>query len=124
MSENVLLPLKFNSFSMKSIKKILASILFFISFIAFAQPNAGGVKFKVTGKVIEKSTNLPLEYSTITLKSTSNPNSVFGGITNNKGEFSVDVNSGNYNIIIEFISFQANESILNRYFDFNKGRIW
>ncbi|TDP57944.1 outer membrane beta-barrel family protein [Flavobacterium dankookense] len=94
---------------MKSIKTILAAILFLISFISHAQPNAGGAKFKVTGKVIEKSTNLPLEYSTITLKSTTNPNSVFGGITNNKGEFSIDVASGNYNIVIEFISFQPNE---------------
>jgi len=94
---------------MKSIKTILAAVLFLITFISYAQPNAGGAKLKVTGKVIEKSTNLPLEYSTITLKSTTNPNSIFGGITDSKGEFSIDVASGNYNIIIEFISFQANE---------------
>ena len=94
---------------MKNIKLIVATALFFLSFLSYAQPNAGGTKYKVTGKVIEKSTNLPLEYSTITLKNVNNPNQVFGGITDAKGEFSVDVNSGNYNIIIEFISFQANE---------------
>jgi hypothetical protein len=94
---------------MKNIKLIVATALFFLSFLSYAQPNTSQSKLKVTGKVIEKSTNLPLEYSTITLKNIANPNQVFGGITDAKGEFSVDVNSGNYNIIIEFISFQANE---------------
>ena len=94
---------------MRNIKLIVATALFFLSFLSYAQPNAGQGKLKVTGKVIEKSTNLPLEYSTITLKNVANPNQVFGGITDAKGEFSVDVASGNYNIIIEFISFQANE---------------
>lgn len=94
---------------MRNIKLIVTAVLFFLSFLSYAQPNAGQAKLKVTGKVIEKSTNLPLEYSTITLKNIANPNQVFGGITDAKGEFSVDVASGNYNIIIEFISFQANE---------------
>jgi outer membrane receptor protein involved in Fe transport len=94
---------------MRNAKLILALAIFFISFLTYAQPNAGQSKLKVTGKVIEKSTNLPLEYSTITLKSAKNPNQIFGGITDGKGEFSVDVAPGDYNIIIEFISFQPNE---------------
>jgi outer membrane receptor for ferrienterochelin and colicins len=94
---------------MKNLKQLIATAIFLLSFVAYSQPNSSQARLKVTGKVIEKSTNLPLEYSTITLKNVSNPNQIFGGITNSKGEFSIDVASGNYNIIIEFISFEANE---------------
>jgi outer membrane receptor for ferrienterochelin and colicins len=86
---------------MKNLKQFLPFLLLLVSLSSFAQQ----AKYKVTGKVLEKTTNLPLEYSTITLKNVDNPAIVFGGITNNKGDFSIDVASGNYNIIIEFISF-------------------
>jgi hypothetical protein len=74
--------------------------------MVFGQTKPENSKWNITGKVIEKSTNLPLEYSTITIKNTTNSASVFGGITNNKGEFSVQVPKGTYDIVIEFISFQ------------------
>ncbi len=91
---------------MKSPKKNFFTILFLIGFIGFAQVESEN-KLKVTGKVIDKSSNFPLEYSTITIKSVNNPSKIFGGITDNKGEFSIDVDKGKYNIIIEFISFQS-----------------
>ncbi len=80
--------------------------LFLNSIMVFGQTKPENSKWNITGKVIEKSTNLPLEYSTITIKNTTNSASVFGGITNNKGEFSVQVPKGTYDIVIEFISFQ------------------
>jgi outer membrane receptor protein involved in Fe transport len=40
------------------------------------------------------------------LKNSTNPEKLFGGITNDKGEFSVEVDRGKYNITIEFISFE------------------
>ncbi|WNM18288.1 TonB-dependent receptor domain-containing protein [Flavobacterium capsici] len=89
-------------------KVFLAIFLLFTTFISFAQDEANN-KVKVTGKVIDKSSSFPLEYSTITLKSVNNPNKVFGGITNNEGAFSIDVDKGKYNIVIEFISFQPTE---------------
>lgn len=81
-------------------------LLFLNSIMVFGQTKPENSKWNITGKVIEKSTNLPLEYSTITIKNTTNSASVFGGITNNKGEFSVQVPKGTYDIVIEFISFQ------------------
>lgn len=91
---------------MKRLQKFVLTVFILNSVLTFAQTKPEGNKLNVTGKVIEKSTNLPLEYSTITLKNTSNPSLVFGGITNNKGEFSIQVAKGTYDIIIEFISFQ------------------
>ncbi|MEZ4877070.1 MAG: carboxypeptidase-like regulatory domain-containing protein [Flavobacterium sp.] len=93
---------------MKSPKKNFFTILFLIGFIGFAQVESEN-KLKVTGKVIDKSSNFPLEYSTITIKSVNNPSKIFGGITDNKGEFSIDVDKGKYNIVVEFISFQPTE---------------
>jgi outer membrane receptor for ferrienterochelin and colicins len=95
---------------MKKINAIALIVLFLSSILSFGQqaPMAKA-KLKITGKVIEKTTRQPLEYATITLRLPNNPKAVSGGITNNKGEFSVDAVSGTYDITIEFISFKATE---------------
>jgi outer membrane receptor protein involved in Fe transport len=94
---------------MKKIQIITALILCCLSIATFAQPNAGKAKVIITGNVVEKTSKLPLEYATITLKNTQNPKAVFGGITDNKGNFNVEASAGVYDIIIEFISFKPNE---------------
>lgn len=68
-----------------------------------------GQDITVTGKVIDKINKQALEYATITFKSTQNNKLVFGGITNAKGEFSVLIVPGNYDVIAEFISFKPFE---------------
>lgn len=93
---------------MHTTKSFFLIVLFLSSLFSFAQ-KGDGTNVKISGKVIDKSSNFPLEYSTITIKSVNNPNKIFGGITNAQGEFSIDVEKGKYNIIIEFISFQATE---------------
>ena len=94
---------------MKKIQIITALILCCLSMATFAQPNAGKAKVIITGNVVEKTSKLPLEYATITLKNTQNPKAVFGGITDNKGNFNVEASAGVYDIIIEFISFKPTE---------------
>lgn len=93
---------------MKNQSTLFLFILFFSFFTGFSQEEVKN-KLKVTGKVVDKTSNFPLEYSTITLKSTNNPNKIFGGITDNKGEFSIEVDKGKYNIAVEFISFKSTE---------------
>ena len=66
-------------------------------------------KVKVSGKVIDKITNQPLEYTTITFVEVGNPSAVSGGITDAKGEFNFDIKTGTYDIKIEFISFKPIE---------------
>lgn len=79
-----------------------------IAFVSFAQqPEAR--KISISGTVIEKTSKQPLEYATVAFFRPNNPKAVAGGITDNKGQFSIEVNSGTYDIKIEFISFQPTE---------------
>lgn len=94
---------------MKKFKIISILLLFCCSFLALAQQNPTRAKINITGNVIEKTSKSPLEYATITLKNTKNPKQVFGGITDNKGNFSVDAAAGEFDIFIEFISFKPTE---------------
>lgn len=94
---------------MKKIKSIFTVILLIVSVLGFAQEKTAGRKVKVSGKVLEKGVNTPLEYTTITLQNTQNPQIVTGGITDSKGEFNFEVTPGTYNIKVEFISFKVYE---------------
>ncbi|GEP52579.1 TonB-dependent receptor [Flavobacterium noncentrifugens] len=94
---------------MKKITFALFLTLLLSVFTSFAQERPAATKVKVTGNVTEKISKQPLEYATITLTNTKNPKSIAGGITNNKGEFDVDVTPGTYDIKVEFISFKATE---------------
>ena len=95
---------------MKKINAIALIVLFLSSILSFGQQAPiVKAKLKITGKVIEKTSRQPLEYATITLRLPNNPKAVSGGITNAKGEFSVDINPGIYDITVEFISFKPTE---------------
>ncbi len=60
---------------------------------------------KITGKVLDKDTNQPLEYATVVLKNETN-GTVTGGITTENGDFSIKVKKGIYEISIEFLGFE------------------
>ena len=94
---------------MKNIKFIVTFGLLLTSFLNYSQQKPASIKYNVSGKVVEKATNLPLEYATITFISTANLKAIFGGITNSKGEFDVEVEEGIFNVKIEFISFKPVE---------------
>jgi len=64
-------------------------------------------KVKISGTVIEKVSKQPLEYATVTITDSKNPKPIAGGITNAKGNFSIEIAPGTYNIKIEFISFKS-----------------
>lgn len=89
-------------------------LLFFLFFAvaAFAQGGPGGQgrpegpKVKITGKIIEQDTKLPLEFATVTIQTPANV-TVNGGLTNEKGEYSIEVAPGTYNIKFDFISFKS-----------------
>ncbi len=61
---------------------------------------------KLTGTIIEYETKKALEYATILLTNEQN-NTIFGGITDTKGNFSITVPKGIYTIKIEFIGFKT-----------------
>ena len=90
---------------MRQLHYLLFISAFLFTNLIFAQ-QAENKRVKVTGKVIEKITKQPLEYTTITFIDVTNPSAVSGGITDAKGEFSFDIKAGTYNITVEFISFK------------------
>ncbi|MCB0442594.1 MAG: TonB-dependent receptor [Flavobacterium sp.] len=93
---------------MKNLKAVLFLFFLCVATLSFAQrPDAK--KIKVTGKVIEKSSSQPLEYATIVFQSVRNPEIVTGGITDANGAFDIEINAGNYNVRVEFISFKTVE---------------
>ncbi|MEO9570180.1 MAG: TonB-dependent receptor [Polaribacter sp.] len=87
-------------------KKITLLFYLLTSTLFFAQKPGNKPVNTVSGKVVEASTNQPLEYATIVLKN-SKTQKISGGITNEKGEFSVLATKGTYEISVEFISFKT-----------------
>ena len=90
------------------IKKLTSSIIlfFFINYFFSQQSNTGeNFEFSVNG-VITSSEGDFLEYATITLLDPESNNVITGGVSDNKGRFSVKAKKSSYNILIEYISFK------------------
>ncbi|MBA3985047.1 MAG: TonB-dependent receptor [Flavobacteriales bacterium] len=79
---------------------ILTIVLFSYSF-SFAQ------NITVSGKIIEKSSGLPLEYATVSFTNSQTKELVTGGITDLEGQFAMEVPPGRYDIKFEFISYES-----------------
>ena len=95
-------------------KRIYLFILLTFTSYSFSQEytaeqraNFANLLFTVSGSVTDSETNVPLEYATISLKHKRFPDKIFGGITDENGKFSVEVNPGMYNIKIDYISFES-----------------
>jgi len=80
-------------------------LVFYVSSVSAQRPEQKEVK--ITGKVIDKDSNQPLEYATIAFFSKRLNKMVTGGITDAKGNFSIPVPTGTYDISIEYISFKS-----------------
>ncbi|PKP25574.1 MAG: TonB-dependent receptor [Bacteroidetes bacterium HGW-Bacteroidetes-2] len=63
--------------------------------------------YTVSGKVIEKSSSLPLEYATVSFTKSGTTELVTGGITDLEGKFNMELPAGKYDIKIEFISYKS-----------------
>lgn len=88
-------------------KKItLLLFCFLTSTFLLAQKPGNKPGITISGKVVDAKTNQPLEYATIVLKNTKTQK-ISGGITNEKGTFSLQIQKGNYEISVEFISFKT-----------------
>ena len=94
---------------MNKVHFLICTLLIFTAAKLHAQNDPERTKIKITGILVEKVSQQPLEYATITFINTKNPKSVGGGITNAKGEFNVAIFPGSYTIKAEFISFKPTE---------------
>jgi len=82
---------------------LLFSILFPI--LTYSQDKVS--IFKISGKVIEESSGLPLEFATVSLFSSSDNTLMGGGLTGIDGTFSLDGGPKQMYILIEFLSFST-----------------
>ena len=90
------------------IKKLTLSIIlfFFINYFFSQQNNTEeNFEYRING-VITSSEGDFLEYATITLLDPESNNVITGGISDDKGRFSVKAKKSSYNILIEYISFK------------------
>ncbi len=94
---------------MRKIHYIASLLLILNTSIHFSQERPQGKKIIVSGKIVEKDTNQPLEYTSISLFNTKSNKVTAGGITDAKGDFSFEASPGNYNVKVEFISFKPLE---------------
>lgn len=90
---------------MKNFQTSILLFFLFFAFGAFAQGGPGGPKVKVTGKIIEQETKQPLEFANVIIQTIDNV-TVNGGLTDAKGEYSIEVPAGTYNVKFDFISFK------------------
>jgi outer membrane receptor protein involved in Fe transport len=93
---------------MKILLKLVLAIIILISTTAHSQKDV-----TITGKVIDKDVNQPLEYATVAFFSKKENRIVTGGITDLEGNFSIPVPSGTYDITVEYISY-TKKTIPNR----------
>ncbi len=98
---------------MKSFQFLVVFTFLFSTYICFSQETPERKKVKITGKIMDKATKKPLEYATISIINAKNTKIIFGGITDDKGDFSFDAIAGMYTVKIEFISFKS-QSVANK----------
>ncbi len=94
---------------MKKYSSSIFLFLFFISFTYSQNPYKAAEftnQFNVFGKIIDAEGSEPLEYATVTILNPVDNNVVTGGITDKNGVFNIPISKGEYNILIEYISFK------------------
>ena len=64
-------------------------------------------KGKLSGQVIEANSTSPIPFSSIRIQSANPVKLITGAIANDKGEFSIEVAQGIYDIIFESVGFEA-----------------
>lgn len=87
-------------------KKILITVFTLLSCLLTFSQRPDVKKITISGKVIEKGTNQPLEYATIVFENNITKQ-LSGGITDENGDFKFEVTTGKYNVRAEFISFKS-----------------
>ena len=96
---------------MKFLSLLFVSIVFSLSLTA-QQPVSTG-KGRITGRILDSTTQSPVEYATITLYTAGNTKPLNGATTNTKGVFTLDgLTPGSYTLTIGFIGYQSRSATL------------
>lgn len=87
-------------------RKLFLMLALLFSAIIYAQENSN-LSYTISGKVVDANTKQPLEYAAIVFKKIDSDDIKFGGITNQRGHFSIEVKKGVYNTTVEFVSYKT-----------------
>lgn len=90
-------------------KSILFLAILFASTTAFSQTSLK--KVILSGKIIDKETSVPVEFAIITISKSETKQIVNGGTADASGNFSIEMNSGNYDIKFEFPGYKNQEKL-------------
>ncbi len=87
-------------------KTSLFFVIFTITFLSVFSQKPQNNQISITGNIIDSNTKEPLEYATVVLNNIET-NQLSGGITDEKGNFTIKIIPGTYDISFEFISFKT-----------------
>lgn len=90
-------------------KSILLVSVLFISVSAFSQ--VALKKVILSGKIIDKTTSLPIEFAVITISKSETKQVINGGSADANGNFSIELNNGNYDIKFEFPGYKTQDKL-------------
>ncbi len=91
-------------------KSIVTLILALLSVVALAQAPAQAPKGngKISGTVIDSSTNGPVEFATVAINDPATGKPVDGTVCDDKGKFTISkIANGNYKVVISFIGYET-----------------
>ena len=79
-------------------KRILSTLSFLVlAFSLFAA--------QITGKVIDNGTKQPIDFANVSIVKNGETAPVTGAITNEKGEFTLEVADGHYTLVVSFVGY-------------------
>jgi len=87
-------------------KTNLLFVTFAITFFSVFSQKPQNNQISITGNIIDSNTKEPLEYATVVLNNIETKQ-LSGGITDEKGNFTIKIIPGTYDISFEFISFKT-----------------
>ena len=81
-------------------------VTFALTFLSVFSQKPQNNQISITGNIIDSNTKEPLEYATVVLNNLETKQ-LSGGITDEKGNFTIKIIPGAYDISFEFISFKT-----------------
>ncbi len=87
--------------------KITAAILITFCYLSFAQTDDKKNVAKISGKVIDFESKIPIEYANVIVYKLPDSSQAAGGITNKEGLFVIDgIKNGKYYVSVQFIGYE------------------
>jgi outer membrane receptor protein involved in Fe transport len=83
------------------------NLIFFFFFLGAISISAQNKSVEIIGKVIENESKFPIEYATISILDNTTNKPITGTITNEKGDFSINVTASSFYIEISFLGFTS-----------------